>query len=75
MYDDVTQHLEQQSDSHQYLERLRLENERVALQEKEREVYTLSPYITACVICLKFSITIWRDSTAQVYIAFHLLID
>lgn len=49
MYDDVTQHLEQQSDSHQYLEKLQLENERVALQEKERQVYILSPYpMAAC---------------------------
>ena len=67
MYDDVIQHLEQQSDSHQYLEKLRLENERVALQEKEREVYTPSPYITACVICLKFSLTMERLNSTSIH--------
>lgn len=75
MYEDVTQHLEQQSDSHQYLEKLRLENERVALQEKERQVYIMSPYTMAaceftreCKFCFSLAhLLICACCTQQLY--------
>ncbi len=35
---EVTDHMEQQYSAHQYLERLRSDNEGVALKEKERVV-------------------------------------
>ena len=35
---EVTDHMEQQHTAHKYLESLRLENERIVLKEKEREV-------------------------------------
>lgn len=38
MFEEMTQHIQQQSNSHKYLEKLRVENERMALQEKERQV-------------------------------------
>ncbi len=36
---EVTQHMEQQYSSHRYLEKLRAENETMALQEKDRKVF------------------------------------
>ena len=36
---EVTDHMEQQYSAHQYLEKLRSENESLALKEKERQVY------------------------------------
>ena len=38
LFEEMTQHIQQQSDSHKYLEKLRIENERTALQEKDRKV-------------------------------------
>ena len=35
---EVTDHMEKQYSAHQYLERLRSENENVAIKEKERVV-------------------------------------
>ena len=37
---EMTQHIQQQSDSHKYLDKLRVENEQMALQEKDRQVAT-----------------------------------
>ena len=42
LLEEVTLHIQQQSDSHQYLERVRVENEALALQEKDREVDFIS---------------------------------
>ena len=38
MFEEMTHHIQQQSDSHKYLEKLQIENEKLALQEKERQV-------------------------------------
>ena len=38
LLEEMTQHMQQQSDSHMYLEKLRTENERMTLQEKDRQV-------------------------------------
>ena len=35
---EVTEHMEQQYSAHKYLEKLRVENESIALKEKERVV-------------------------------------
>ena len=35
---EVTEHMEQQYSAHRYLEKLRAENETIALKEKERKV-------------------------------------
>ena len=35
---EMAQHIQQQSDSHKYLDKLRVENEQMALQEKDRQV-------------------------------------
>ena len=43
LLEEMTLHIQQQSDSHQYLEKVRVENEVLALQEKDREVYFISP--------------------------------
>ena len=39
MFEEMSQHIQQQSDSQKYLEKLRAENERMTLQEKERQVH------------------------------------
>lgn len=39
MLAEVTEHMEQQYSAHRYLEKLRAENESIALKEKERKVY------------------------------------
>lgn len=54
MFEEVTQHIQQQSDSQKYLEKLRTENERLALKEKERQVpsYNQScPFIGDIGVC------------------------
>ena len=38
MLEEMAQHIQQQSDSHMYLEKLRIENEQMALHEKDRQV-------------------------------------
>ena len=35
---EVTEHMEQQYSAHRYLEKLRLQNEAMSVQEKERQV-------------------------------------
>ena len=35
---EVTQHMEQQYSAHYYLEKMRIENEAMALKEKDRQV-------------------------------------
>ncbi len=43
---EVTQHMEQQYSAHRYLEKLRTENETIAIKEKERLVRTSINYKT-----------------------------
>ena len=38
LFEEMAQHVQQQSDSHKYLEKLRVENEQMALQEKDKQV-------------------------------------
>ena len=38
MFEEMAQHIQRQSDSHKYLDKLRVENERMALQDKDRQV-------------------------------------
>ena len=42
---EVTDHMEQQYSAHQYLEKLRSENESLALKEKERQVELFVLYL------------------------------
>ena len=45
MLEEMSHHIQQQSDSHSYLEKLRRENERMTLKEKERQVLLSLTYL------------------------------
>lgn len=49
MLEEMAHHIEQQNASQRYLEKLRAENERIALQEKERQVCLTAP----CLLIIK----------------------
>ena len=38
VFEEMAQHIQQQNDSHKYLDKLQKANERMALQEKDRQV-------------------------------------
>ena len=60
MLEEMAHHIEQQNASQRYLEKLRAENERMALQEKERQVCLTYIIVSPCLLRIVMYLNVYR---------------